>query len=1039
MRTDTATLVFATFLFLTPLAGGAGAVHAQLPADSRWETIESTHFRVTYEAGLEPLARRAVASAERAHAALSLLVADAPRGVIDIVVADHVDYSNGYATPFPSNRIVVFATPPVDFLPLQHMDDWIDLVVVHELAHIFHLDVTGTPGRLLRSVFGRVPLAWPVFPAVMTPGWSVEGLAVGIESMLTEAGRVHGSYHEMVVRTAVLAGVMDDIDRIGAVTPLWPGGMRAYVYGSLFMDYLTRRYGADATARIVRGTADALIPPMLWFGGVARGAFGVTFREAYEDWQRELESRYARLETDLRSAGLTAGQPLTDHGAYAMHPRYSPDGGAIAYGAHDWRSPPGVRVIDSATGAERWARRTNDIASIAWMPYGGILTSQLDFVDRFRVYSDLHVHGGGVAGRLTRGQRLKDPDLTRDGAQIVAVENEGGTNRLVIVDVVARTIIPLGDFDPDVHWSLPRFSPDGRRIAVGRWRTGGDYQIVVLDTRGRTLIEVTRGAGINAAPAWSPDGRWLLFWSDRTGIPNLFAAEIGSMGGGEAGVAPAAQAPLVPLQPRLRQVTNVLTGVYHPDVSPDGRWIAYAAYGADGFRIERMPFDTTQWRTPMPAHFAALAEARGEYVQPVGATDLAGAVQEAVALADTTAGPASPYRALRHVRPYGWLPTVESGGYHDTFFGVWMYGSDLVNRHDWELALSVHPGSGQTQGNAAYAFNGLPAMRALGVHPSLGLAVNRRWDLIRPAADRFIDEREDRAEFALALSRQRVRYAASVSFASELVTRSRHLHGAGYPPGSALLNPRDELYGARAVTSFSRYTAPPFAISRENGVVLQLAGRQRWDFDPRTVTTQQGTFTFDGGYRELTTWNAGYLALPLPGFANHVLAGRFSGLHREGAGAGTSGIGGISGTRLGVGVPGVGDFGGTARLLPVRGFSENQRWGTRAWTASAEYRLPLAMPARSLRPLPAFFDRLSGAAFIDAGHAWCDAASATRLGTACPWTDAGAAPLVGAGAEATALLSVYDIFLPVRAGAAVPLQGADRPRAVAYITASLGF
>src|SRR5690606_32918865 len=116
------------------------------------------------------------------------------------------------------------------------------------------------------------------------------------------------------------------------------------------------------------------------------------------------------------------------------------------------------------------------------------------------------------------------------------------------------------------------------------------------DTAGSAVV-VTDGFGVNAAPVWSPDGRWILFGSDRSGIPNLYAVDAAAAIRSAAnGGAPA---------PGPRQVTNVLTGAFQPDVSPDGRWIAFAAYHHDGFRIERMPFDTAAWRTPAPTGFAA--------------------------------------------------------------------------------------------------------------------------------------------------------------------------------------------------------------------------------------------------------------------------------------------------------------------------------------------------------------------------------------------------------------------------------------------------
>jgi len=125
------------------LAGlAAASAGAQLPPAERWRTISTEHFRIHFSPGLESNARRAAVSAERAYQQLSLELAP-PRGPIDLVVADNVDFTNGQATPFPSNRIIVYAHPPVSVASLRLYDDWNALVITHELAHIFHLDRTG--------------------------------------------------------------------------------------------------------------------------------------------------------------------------------------------------------------------------------------------------------------------------------------------------------------------------------------------------------------------------------------------------------------------------------------------------------------------------------------------------------------------------------------------------------------------------------------------------------------------------------------------------------------------------------------------------------------------------------------------------------------------------------------------------------------------------------------------------------------------------------------------------------------------------------
>ena len=127
-------------------------------------TLDTEHFRVTYPADLLPLAQRTAARAEAAWDALSLQFVQPPEGKVDLVLTDHADISNGFTRALPSNRIVVYAPPPVDGFGLPHMDEWLELVVTHELAHVFHQDRVRNLGGLLRKVMGRVPLEWPFFP-----------------------------------------------------------------------------------------------------------------------------------------------------------------------------------------------------------------------------------------------------------------------------------------------------------------------------------------------------------------------------------------------------------------------------------------------------------------------------------------------------------------------------------------------------------------------------------------------------------------------------------------------------------------------------------------------------------------------------------------------------------------------------------------------------------------------------------------------------------------------------------------------------------
>src|SRR5690606_11382898 len=140
-----------------------------------WQTLHTDRFRITFSPGLEALARHAAERAAAAYVQLERELGSPPRGTIDVLVTDNADIANGFASPFPSNRIVVYATPPVDDLALAYTRDWVELVVAHELVHIFHMNRAGAIGRMLRGVFGRVPVGWPLFPVIGTPQWPVQG------------------------------------------------------------------------------------------------------------------------------------------------------------------------------------------------------------------------------------------------------------------------------------------------------------------------------------------------------------------------------------------------------------------------------------------------------------------------------------------------------------------------------------------------------------------------------------------------------------------------------------------------------------------------------------------------------------------------------------------------------------------------------------------------------------------------------------------------------------------------------------------------
>jgi hypothetical protein len=192
------------------------------------------------------------------------------------------------------------------------------------------------------------------------------------------------------------------------------------------------------------------------------------------------------------------------------------------------------------------------------------------------------------------------------------VAGAGALRTLVWVDRQGHeTPIPA----PPRTYVFPRLSPDGTRIAV--FANDEESDIWIWDLDGTTLVPVTFGPAIDTYPVWTPDGRRLIFSSDRAGVRNLFWQAADNTGAVERLTdSPTSQTATAASPDGARLIfteTNPKTGedvmqveldgthrvtplVQSPSterngvVSPDGRWLAYEANDSGRFEIYVRPF-----------------------------------------------------------------------------------------------------------------------------------------------------------------------------------------------------------------------------------------------------------------------------------------------------------------------------------------------------------------------------------------------------------------------------------------------------------------
>src|SRR5437764_8274195 len=121
-------------------------------------------------------------------------------------------------------------------------------------------------------------------------------------------------------------------------------------------------------------------------------------------------------------------------------------------------------------------------------------------------------------------------------------------------------------------------STDGRKVVFSSTRSG-PREIWVCDGDGSNAEQLTHfGGPITGTPRWSPDGRWIAFDSRPRGKPDVFVISAEGTG----------LRRLYDGDPDEQQANR--PGMWQPAWSADGQWIYYSSDRGGSFQIWRMPW-----------------------------------------------------------------------------------------------------------------------------------------------------------------------------------------------------------------------------------------------------------------------------------------------------------------------------------------------------------------------------------------------------------------------------------------------------------------
>jgi serine/threonine protein kinase/Tol biopolymer transport system component len=303
------------------------------------------------------------------------------------------------------------------------------------------------------------------------------------------------------------------------------------------------------------------------------------------------------------------------------HPVWSPDGRRIAFVRQTAGAAPTVAVADANGGNVRVLLETDAtyirFGTVTWSPDGSQLAVERSMGGVTGEIWMVPV-AGGQARRLWQDPPevfSHSPVFTADGSGIVHSSNRGGATNLWLMFTNGRapaqlTTGPGPDEYPTVSrtgtlafsntrvrhvlllhddvsgaprellshsWFLwaPVFSPTRREIAVSRSEPDGSWRIWMVPLDGAPPRRLTSGTTPEIYPRFTPNGDAVTYsaWSPQAD---------------RVWTVPRTGGPGTPITP-ARDDDDA-----YADVSPDGRWVAFARSEAGVARVHVAPFDSKE-------------------------------------------------------------------------------------------------------------------------------------------------------------------------------------------------------------------------------------------------------------------------------------------------------------------------------------------------------------------------------------------------------------------------------------------------------------
>ncbi len=573
-----------------------------------WRTIRTPHFDVHYHdapdtagailsKGPERTAYLAAKIAEEIYEPITRLYDHKPDR-IHLIIRDTDDYSNGGAYYY-DNKIEIWASS-LDF-ELRGTHNWLRNVITHEFTHMISLQAAmkfsrKIPGFYVQYIayekerrqdvlrgFPNIIASYPI-AGVALPVWFAEGVAQ--YQMKRYDYEFWDTHRDMILRDRAVSGQLLSLNAMGTFGKNSIGNESAYNSGYAFVSYIASRFGEESLEKICRYSGGVVTS----FESAVKKATGRPLDSLYHDWRGQISKHY-KEQTKTIQSNLSEGTILTEHSTGNFFPTFSPDGSKFTYlsnAGFDYLSQTSLYVYDITLKTSQKIISEAD-GPASWSPDGTKLVYARNLPNNkyHSQVNDIYVYDLKTKKeyRLTRTLRAFAPAFSPDGRSIAAVVNSDGTNNLILIGDIptdpsqwskefdetqrARkdiTVKKLTEYHDGRQIYRSVFSPDGKVIYFDT-STDDGRDIYVMELGSGDVRPVLDRPYDERSPSLSPDGRYLYYASDETGIYNIRRLDLQTQ--------------------ENELVTNVLGGAFYPSVSTDNK-LLFTLYKDVAFTISKM-------------------------------------------------------------------------------------------------------------------------------------------------------------------------------------------------------------------------------------------------------------------------------------------------------------------------------------------------------------------------------------------------------------------------------------------------------------------